>query len=311
MTQNLTEMLSSRMPTWGTIGKPITNARSSQEVLRQAGLDFKVAQQSLYTDGRLVEGFKANVREDNKKVLGIVSNRYQVCQNEEVYNFIENLFQEGVKFESGGVLNGGKRCWLLAKLPNRYMINSEQVDPYICFCTSHDGSLSLSVFMTPIRIVCSNTINLALRDASRSWSSKHVGDMQYKLHEANQTLNSADNYMNKLMREIENLRKIKLADTQVISLIQNQLAPYPANATAIQKKNIDSIREDMLTRYFEFPDLKPLPKNGYRFVSAISDHATHASPLRATANYQENLFMRTLEGNPLIDKSYEIIKAIA
>ena len=137
MMQNLETMLKSRMPTWGTLGNPITNARSSQEVLRQAGLNFTVAQQPVYTGGRLIEGRKANIREDNGKFLGFVSDKYRVCQNDEVYAFVENLFQEGVKFESGGALNGGKRCWLLAKLPNCYLINSEQVDPYICFCTSH------------------------------------------------------------------------------------------------------------------------------------------------------------------------------
>jgi phage/plasmid-like protein (TIGR03299 family) len=311
MIQNLETMLNSRMTTWDTLGKPIKNAKSSQDVLRQAGLDFKVVQQPVFTGGRIIEGKKANVREDNNAVLGIVSNKYQVCQNDEVYGFIDNLFQEGVKFESGGTLNGGKRCWLLAKLPSRYTINSEQVDPYVCFCTSHDGSLSLSVFMTPIRIVCSNAINLALTNASRSWSSKHIGDIQHKLPEAHQTLDLASGYMNSLMQEIANLRKIKLTDTQVINLIQNQLAPYPNDPSAIQKKNVDQTREDMLTRYFEFPDLKVLPKNGYRFISAMSDHATHATPLRQTANYDENLFMKTLEGNPLIDRSYEIIKAIA
>ena len=172
MLQNLETMVKSRMPTWGTLVNPITNACSSQEVLRQADLNFNVVQQPVFTGGQLIKGRKANIREDNGKFLGFVSDKYRVCQNDEVYNFIENLFQEGVKFESGGVVDGGKRCWLLAKLPNHYTINSEQIDPYICFCTSHDGSLSLSVFMYPIRIVCSNTLNLALKKSSRSWSSK-------------------------------------------------------------------------------------------------------------------------------------------
>ena len=62
-------------------------------------------------------------------------------------------------------------------------------------------------------------------------------------------------------------------------------------------------------RYFDAPDLKDVGKNAYAFVNAVSDFATHAEPLRRTANYKENLFARTVEGNPLIDKVYQMIKA--
>ena len=62
-------------------------------------------------------------------------------------------------------------------------------------------------------------------------------------------------------------------------------------------------------RYFDAPDLKTVGKNAYRFINAVSDFATHAEPLRKTANYKENIFARTMEGNPLIDKAYQMVKA--
>lgn len=117
--------------------------------------------------------------------------------------------------------------------------------------------------------------------------------------------------MGELRKEIDILNRIKLTDSKAINIIQNELAPMPDNATALQKKNVNQVREDMITRYFEAPDLKVLSKNGYRLVNAISDHATHSTPIRQTAAYNENLFMKTMDGHPLIDKAYTLIKTSA
>jgi hypothetical protein len=116
--------------------------------------------------------------------------------------------------------------------------------------------------------------------------------------------------MSELGKEINVLNRIKMPDTKVYSYI-NELVPLPADATDIQKKNIKQLHDDIITRYYEAPDLKILDKNAYRFINAVSDHATHANPLRTTANYQENLFMKTIDGHPTIDKAYTLIKAAA
>ena len=57
------------------------------------------------------------------------------------------------------------------------------------------------------------------------------------------------------------------------------------------------------------PDLQKIGNNAYRFINAVSDFATHSEPLRRTANYNESLFARTVDGNPLIDKAYQLVKA--
>ena len=85
--------------------------------------------------------------------------------------------------------------------------------------------------------------------------------------------------------------------------------PLVDNATQTQKKNLLRLKEDVKVRYFEAPDLKGVGKNGYRFVNAVSDFATHSEPLRKRANYKESLFARTVEGNALIDRAYELVKA--
>jgi hypothetical protein len=67
----------------------------------------------------------------------------------------------------------------------------------------------------------------------------------------------------------------------------------------------------MAARYYEAPDLQGVGNNAYRFINAVSDFATHANPIRRTKNYQENLFMRTYEGNPMIDKAYQLVSSAA
>ena len=108
--------------------------------------------------------------------------------------------------------------------------------------------------------------------------------------------------------EFSRLSKIKLSDQKVKEYIE-LILPMDEQPTETHRKNITRIREDMKLRYFEAPDLRHVGKNAYRFLNAVSDFATHAKPLRETASYRENLFAKTIEGNPLIDKAYELVMA--
>ena len=238
----------------------------------------------------------------------MVTDRYRVVQNEEAFAFTDGLLGEGVKYETAGSLQNGRKIWLLAKLPDKYIIEGDQIDPYLVFSSSHDGSGSIKVAMTPIRVVCQNTLNLALSSAKRAWSTIHVGDLAGKMAEAHNTLLLAEKYMGQLGMEFSRLSKIKLSDQKVLQYI-DQLLPMDDQPTEIHRKNITRIREDMKRRYFDAPDLCHVGKNAYRFLNAVSDFATHAKPLRETASYRENLFAKTMEGNPLMDRAYELVLA--
>ena len=136
----------------------------------------------------------------------------------------------------------------------------------------------------------------------------HTGDIKEKMQEAKNTLLLAEKYMDELGKEFESLRMKKLTDKQVMEYIEI-LLPIEDGSTPQQEKNMKRLREDMKIRYFDAPDLQGVGKNAYRFVNAVSDFATHAEPLRRTANYKENLFSRTVDGNPMIDKAYQMVSA--
>ena len=309
MAANVETMFYVRETPWHGLGTRVMEAPSSREALGLAGLDWKVVQEPVYTQAEeLIEGYKANVRDTDRKVLGVVTNRYRIIQNEEAFGFTDALLGEGVRYETAGSLQGGRKVWLLARLPHEYIISGERISPYLVFSNAHDGSGAVRVALTPIRVVCNNTLNLALSTAKRSWSMMHTGNVQEKLEEAKDTLFRAETYMDSLGKEFDELRKKKLTDKQVMDYIEI-LLPMEDNTTPQQRKNISRLREDMGRRYFDAPDLKTVGKNAYRFINAVSDFATHAEPLRKTANYKENVFARTMEGNPLIDRAYQMVKA--
>ena len=309
MAANVESMFYVRETPWHGLGVKVASAPKSQEALRLAELDWKVIQEPIYTGNEeKIEGFKANVRDLDRKVLGVVTDRYKIIQNEEAFAFTDELLGEGVRYETAGSLMGGRKVWLLAHLPHEYIITGDRISPYLVFSNTHDGSGAVKVALTPIRVVCSNTLNLALSTAKRSWSMVHTGNVKDRLKEAGDTLFLAEKYMDRLGKEFENLRMKKLTDQQVLDYIEI-LLPCEDDSTPQQVKNMERLREDLKMRYFEAPDLQDVGKNAYRFINAVSDFATHAKPLRKTASYKETLFSKTMEGNPLIDKAYQMVSA--
>ena len=307
MAANVESMFYVRETPWHGLGTKVQEAPTSKDALILAGLDWSVVQEPVYTgQNELVQGYKANVRDSDRKVLGVVTDRYKIVQNGEAFSFTDTLLGEGVRYETAGSLQGGKSVWLLAHLPHEYIISGERISPYLLFSNTHDGSGAVKVAITPIRVVCCNTLNLALQTAKRSWSMNHTGNVKDKMEEAKNTLFLADRYMEELGKEFENLRKITLSDKKVMDYIEI-LLPIEDGATPQQFRNMKRLQEDMKMRYFDAPDLKDVGKNAYRFIIAVSDFATHADPLRRTKNYKENMFAKTVEGNPLIDRAYQLV----
>ena len=309
MAANVETMFYTREKPWHGLGTMVAEAPNSKDALRLAGLNWKVLQEPVYTENKeLIQGYKANVRDTDRKVLGVVTDRYKVIQNEEAFAFTDTLLGEGVRYETAGSLQEGRRVWMLARLPREFIIGGERISPYMVFSNTHDGSGAVKTALTPIRVVCNNTLNLVLRTAKRSWSMIHTGDISGKIEEAKNTLLLADEYMTALGQEFEDLRKIKLSEKQVLDYIKI-LLPMEENYSLLQKRGVEKLRADMKMRYFDAPDLKGVGNNGYRFVNAVSDFATHSTPRRKTANYKENIFARTADGNPMIDRAYQLVKA--
>ena len=310
MSANVETMFYTREKPWHGLGTMVQQAPTSSEALTLAGLDWSVIQKEIQTwDGNPIPGFQANIRESDGKVLGVVTERYKIVQNQEAFAFTDSLLGEGVTYETAGSLQEGRRTWLLAKLPQSYTVSGDEITPYLVFMNSHDGTGAIRAAITPVRVVCQNTLNLALSTAKRSWSTNHTGNIEGKLEDARYTLLYADQYMDELGKTFEHLRQMKMSDRKVYQYI-DALFPLMDHATELQTRNMMRLKEDLKARYFETPDLKHTGKNALRFINAVSDFSTHAQPLRLTQNYKENLFARTIDGNAVLDRAFELVNSL-
>lgn len=314
MAHEIENMFYNREVPWHGLGVRLEDPPTSEEALVASGLDWTVIQKPIYTttDGvsTPISGYRANIRDLDNKVLGIVTDRYKVVQNVEAFEFVDNLLGEGVKFETAGSLFGGQKVWMLAILPNKYKALGDEIAPYLCFTNSHDGSGAIRVILTPTRVVCNNTLNIALKNAQRSWNCVHKGNIQAKLEEARKTLVLAENYMEKFCMEAERLHSKMLYKSDIEAFIED-LLPMPDDAGATKERNILSLRENLSNRFYYAPDMKWMENTPWKMLSAVSDFVCHNPPLRISDTYKENNFDRILSGHALIDQAYDILKDFA
>ena len=112
MAAEVETMFYTRETPWHGLGTRVMEALGSKEALYLSGLDWNVEQEPIYTEtGNRISGFKANIRDIDQKVLGVVTDRYKVIQNEEAFAFTDELLGEGIRYETAGFLQGGGKVW--------------------------------------------------------------------------------------------------------------------------------------------------------------------------------------------------------
>lgn len=160
-------------PAWHGLGIVVQDAPTPREALKIAGLGWRVIEQPLrrmvpVNDGQMlgsceVTSHKAIVREDNNEQLGIQGKDWTPVQNEELADLAEQLNQDGiVKVESCGSLSGGRKVWILLKGESVFVTGRDEVQPFVLLANGHDGSLSLTIMATTVRVECENKLNIAL-----------------------------------------------------------------------------------------------------------------------------------------------------
>ena len=280
---------------------------TSQEAIRLAGLDWTVDGKPVYDErGEEIRGYKANTRSSDGKVLGIVSDKYKVVQNQEAFDFTDSLIGEGLTYETAGSLRGGKAIWLLGRMPERYILG-DKFEPYICFTNTHDGTGAVRCAMTPVRVVCANTLNLAMNSAKRSWSMIHRGDINLKLDEARQTLELADKYLVALDEEADRLANQRMTEGEMQDALAKML-PVDENATDRQKRTIQQAKDQIIICTLS-PDLVKFLNTKWGFVNAVSDYVGHADPARKTKNWRENRWGSIIGGHDLLDRAMSAVSA--
>lgn len=308
MAANVETMFVTKEPAWHGLGTVVKEALTSAEAIHTAGLDWEVCSEPIYLkDSSLIEDRFANVRSTDRKVLGILGKQYKIVQNREAFDFVDSLLGEGITFESAGALNRGKRIWLLANLPPKKILG-EDIVPYLVFSNSHDGSKAVTAALTPTRVVCQNTLNLAISTAKRMWTIRHIGDIAKKKDEALETLNLAYSYMDKMEIKAEFYQQLKIKDFR--SIIE---AVYPIKEEDSNRvrANIDALRSNVEGIYNFTEDLKKFKGSAWGVYNAFADHVSHVLPIRNTETLKERRFISLIDGNKILEKVQGILDKIA
>ncbi|OGJ86562.1 MAG: hypothetical protein A2487_13485 [Candidatus Raymondbacteria bacterium RifOxyC12_full_50_8] len=235
LTQNAngeTEFFYAGKKPWHGLGTAVIGLQKSEDAIRHAKLDWNVSKRPVLTmDGISVpENIgMATVRDDNNTVLGMVTENYSVVQNFEAFSFFDAVVGTGdAIYETAGSLFSGKKVFITAQIPGEIRLTSEDtIQKYLVLVNPHDGSGSLKMFMTPIRVVCSNTLNAAIREKGREYSLsqgisiRHVGDVENKIRQAQDVLGITSRFY-KSFEELANALRMKLVDGAMVEAFLKQ-----------------------------------------------------------------------------------------
>ncbi|SEO99124.1 phage/plasmid-like protein TIGR03299 [Mucilaginibacter gossypiicola] len=226
-----TSFFSVKQKAWHGLGLIVADHPTSAEAIRFAGLDYTVEKRPLFTNvlandltdgedfGKIaVPNFYATVRNDNNSVLGVVGKDYEVVQNADAFQFFDAIVGggSGIQYETAGALGNGERVFITAKLPDYIKVGrADLIEQYLFLTTSHDGFGSISAAFTPIRIVCNNTLNAALRNQTGAIKIRHTASANDRLKQAH-TLMGISNTMATELEELFNYwTKVRITDKQV------------------------------------------------------------------------------------------------
>ena len=202
-----------REPAWHGLGTVFTEEKNTAEMLAAANLNnWNVRLEDVNIPSHLVSDkeYQYVVRTnptDNTQtdVLGVVGQRYHVLQNEDLFSFGDNILDGGGRWETAGSIRGGRVVFGSLALERETVLDpsgvADKVKTYLLINTSHDGSIAIQASITPVRVVCANTLNLALGSKrgknaiKQSFKIRHTQTANGKVQIARETLGLANKYM--------------------------------------------------------------------------------------------------------------------
>jgi len=309
MSHDVENMFSVREVPWHGLGKVLEEAPDSEQALIAAGLAWAVEKRPIFIgDGQggmteVAEQY-ANVRATDNRVLGIVGKAYKVIQNMEAFRWTDGLLGEGCRYETAGSLREGRKVWLSAKLPEPLKVVGDDVDMYLVFSNSHDGNSSVRVAITPIRVVCQNTLTWGLQRAKRTWSIRHTQSLNGKLDEAATALGLAQDFGRKFREDAERLADKKISfEGYLEKLIP--MAKEDSEGDSRAAENIKQRREDISQLYLA-EDLKEFNGTAWGALQAVADYVSHAEPKRQTETFKERRFEQLIDGHKFLNQAHSL-----
>ena len=267
-------------PPWHGLGAVVKNAVTSREALQLAHLDWTVEQWPLQAvqgaQSSDVPRHKANVRSDTHAVLGVVSERYRVFQNHQAFDFMDGLIGEQLAmYETAGSLQGGRRVWMLARIPGEFRAGADDViDPYVLLVNTHDGTGALRLLPTTVRVVCQNTLNLALRGrAAVGESIPHYESLRARVAAARQTLGIVTRRMEMFGEELQALTRQSVNSAWIRRYFYGLMTPPKDEfGQARLERLFDRWHENFESPRQSLPGIRHTAWSAFNAVSEWADH---------------------------------------
>ena len=228
---------------WSTgVAVNVEDCTTARDVMKKAKLDWRVAKCSLLAQmpifGNTItndEGFVhgcanyvecpnayAIYRTDKNIPLGIVKERYTPVQNINAFSFFDNAIgKDKAIWQTAGCFGHGQRVYVSAKLPKKIFVDGDPIDNYLVFITSHDGSLGVKILYSPVRFICSNVLNAAIKEATNYISFRHTKSVHDNLSIASEILAMTNHKIENLAVEFNRMKKIKMSDAQAQAIFAN------------------------------------------------------------------------------------------
>jgi len=221
---------------WHKLGRVVKDALTSEEAIKEAALDYNVVKCPVYAKfpdhiieeggkkGDLVPNLFATVRDDTKSVLGHVGNRYEIVQNLDAFKFIDDIVgsKEAI-FETAGALGGGEKIFITAKLPRNIRIKESDdiIEQYFLITNTHDGSGAIEAGFTPIRVVCNNTLNMALKGMANKIRFRHTKNIHDRMEQGREMLGLYKAYSMEFSEALNYLASKQIKEELVIDVIHS------------------------------------------------------------------------------------------
>ena len=296
-------MLSVKQKPWHGIGTIVEDAPTSDEAIKIAKLDWTIQQIPVMANGKEIPNYFANVRSDTNEALGVVRGRYKVVQNTEAFDFVDGIIENKdveCRYETAGSLFNGRKIFLLVKLPNKELLGDD-VENYLFFTNSHDGSSALTAGITNVRVVCNNTLQMAIKGAKRTWTCRHTDSIFAKKAQAQEALDLAVTYMDSMDKTAEELAMKKINEEKFFRRL------FEKNNFSLCEKNIEQAIERMHIIYNEKDDLQNFRGTAWGMYNAIADYVSNTTPFRNTATYKENKMAKFCSGYAMLNTAQDLL----
>lgn len=280
------------LPWWngqqGTEGVNLDRLQTAAEMVVASGLNWNVVKNPVWTEfeGRNIQSADkvATVRDSDGAWLGTVGPNYQVVQNAEAFGFADNLVDDGqAKYETAGSLRGGRLVFLSMELNHLDLtLDGEHPDgvikTYLLLSNTHDGSRSLEADITKVRVVCQNTLNVAIAGAQRRFRIRHSGSIDGKLAAAREALGIAFNYDAAFEKAAKALLAKKVTDAQVRKILSTVVWPLDPEASEGRVESHPSTLafED----YMKSDNLDPIRGTAWGALNAVAEFIDHEQEYR-------------------------------